>query len=321
MRIIALLALILPFLSQPCYAQTFGGLGSRAEGMGGAFVAVADDASAVYWNPAGLAWPTGATFDAQLFTGRSPSAAIGTASSTFFAAAMPVLGVSFYHARQPHAGVPGLPTVSDSDDRQNGGSGEVQLRSIGTTNFGVTVLQSIVNRVVIGTTVRVVSGGIEDFEGRTTIDLDAGAMFSAGPVRLGITGRNLRELRFQADGEPIPLKRQVRLGAAWAPRSAVHGVHGPFSLAFDVDLTTTPGPAGDMREAAAGGEYWIAEGRVGGRAGVRWNVADWNDPAISAGVTVKIPGGMAFPVFAEGHVTKRHEVSQLSWGAGARVTF
>ena len=30
-------------------------VGVRANGMGGAFVGVADDASAVYWNPAGLA--------------------------------------------------------------------------------------------------------------------------------------------------------------------------------------------------------------------------------------------------------------------------
>ncbi len=45
-------------------AQTFGGIGVRAEGMGGAFVAVADDASAVYWNPAGIA--TGSTFDFQI---------------------------------------------------------------------------------------------------------------------------------------------------------------------------------------------------------------------------------------------------------------
>ena len=36
-------------------AQTFETVGTRAAGMGGAFVAVADDASAVYWNPAGLA--------------------------------------------------------------------------------------------------------------------------------------------------------------------------------------------------------------------------------------------------------------------------
>src|SRR3989304_5776865 len=31
------------------------GAGTRAMGMGGSFVAVADDASAVFWNPAGLA--------------------------------------------------------------------------------------------------------------------------------------------------------------------------------------------------------------------------------------------------------------------------
>ena len=64
MRIIAVFALFLPLtLPASLHAQTFGGVGTRAEGMGGAFVAVADDASAVYWNPAGIA--TGATFDFQ----------------------------------------------------------------------------------------------------------------------------------------------------------------------------------------------------------------------------------------------------------------
>src|SRR5260370_21446854 len=36
-------------------AQVPESIGVRAQGMGGAFTAVADDATAVWWNPAGLA--------------------------------------------------------------------------------------------------------------------------------------------------------------------------------------------------------------------------------------------------------------------------
>jgi hypothetical protein len=42
------------------------GVGARAEGMAGAFVAVADDPSCLYWNPAGLVrmrWKSGALFN------------------------------------------------------------------------------------------------------------------------------------------------------------------------------------------------------------------------------------------------------------------
>ena len=36
-------------------AQIVETVGTRAQGMGGAFVAVANDSSATWWNPAGLA--------------------------------------------------------------------------------------------------------------------------------------------------------------------------------------------------------------------------------------------------------------------------
>ena len=49
-----LFALVLAFPARSA-AQGTDSVGTRAQGMGGAFVGVADDASAVFWNPAGLA--------------------------------------------------------------------------------------------------------------------------------------------------------------------------------------------------------------------------------------------------------------------------
>ena len=64
---ILLLLTIVPFSGSELWAQTIFqqigissspnpvGSGARALGMGGAFIAVADDATAASWNPAGLA--------------------------------------------------------------------------------------------------------------------------------------------------------------------------------------------------------------------------------------------------------------------------
>ena len=49
-------------------------VGTRAAGMAGAFVAVADDATAVYWNPAGVA--TGSLVSAVVDFGQAEKAAI-----------------------------------------------------------------------------------------------------------------------------------------------------------------------------------------------------------------------------------------------------
>ena len=286
------------------HAQSFGGVGTRAEGMGGAFVAVADDASAVYWNPAGVA--TGAIFDFQVSAGRG--------STVFIGAALPVLAATYYRTRQ----ATGLTTVSGSPDRQNGGSGEVRVRTLTTTNIGATVVQTVVPGLVIGTTARMVRGGIEGFDTRTTVDFDAGAIVSAWDVRFGLTARNLRAPEFESGGAMVRMHRQVRVGAALAPRALPTGVHGPFSLAIDADLTTTPDVvSGDWRSVAAGGEYWLAKGLVGARGGVRWSTLGDSRRAFSGGLTVRLPRS----VHVEGQVTKTNESDDIDWTIGARVTF
>src|SRR5262245_19879932 len=52
--VLAVLAAGWPGFASRAAAQTAEVVGTRALGMGGAFVAVADDPTAVYWNPAGL---------------------------------------------------------------------------------------------------------------------------------------------------------------------------------------------------------------------------------------------------------------------------
>src|SRR5215213_6232539 len=55
LRRLAWLAIAASSVPSAVTAQTFDTVGTRAAGMGGAFVAVADDASAAYWNPGGFA--------------------------------------------------------------------------------------------------------------------------------------------------------------------------------------------------------------------------------------------------------------------------
>src|SRR5688572_20259568 len=99
-------------------AQSFDGPGARAAGMG-AFVAVADDASAVYWNPAGLA--SGAYFSLVLDRTEGDSTPDGgdrgaKRSSWLLALSAPVVGLSYYRLRSSTfspvgAGAPGLSRV------------------------------------------------------------------------------------------------------------------------------------------------------------------------------------------------------------------
>lgn len=298
MPLAALLALMLVVAVQPVSAQGFDTLGTRAQGMGGAFVAVADDASAVYWNPAGLG--TGATLDAHL--------EIGHQDRIFAGLTIPSIGLSYWR----------LPTVLVSGGREHEGSGEVRLGVLQASSFGVTLLQTVVNGVIIGSTMRLVRGEVGAAGAKTSFDIDAGVMASAGSVRVGLTARNLRQPAFPVEGsaQTVSLDRQVRLGVALVPRSSAAGVHGPFSIAADLDLSRSTLDSA-RREFAFGGEYWWAAGRVGTRAGLRLDTLGDGDPIGSAGVSVRLPRS----IFIEGRVTKSQQNTGSHWGITARVTF
>src|SRR5262249_27144760 len=88
----ALAVLLTAACAAPARAQIFEQVGVRAQGLGGAFVAVSDDATATWWNPAGLA--TGAYFNAVLEYDRARDP--DQTRTDAVAVAFPSLGMSYY---------------------------------------------------------------------------------------------------------------------------------------------------------------------------------------------------------------------------------
>jgi hypothetical protein len=327
-------------------AQTFEVLGSRALGMAGAFVAVADDATATYWNPAGLA--SGPLFDVvlerqhgdALIDGRNRpfnEHVRGSRQSSFtFALGTPPLGLSYYRIRSTSlpgtaAGVPA--------DRQNVRSGEAGARTLLTQHFGATLVQSLTPSITLATTLKIVRGtaaegqvtaqtadaalsvGTElEGEARTTFDLDAGLLAVFGPWRAGITARNLKQPAFGA-GDQVRLARQLRAGFAFAPRSRPAGTNGPMTVAVDLDLQRADTVFGARRELAVGGERWWLAGRLGARTGVRLNTIRreerYRDPVLAVGLSVSPRRGSSI----EGQVTRAEQSLEQGWGISLRVTF
>jgi hypothetical protein len=335
MRKAAAVMLFITGTSQAAAAQSFDAVGTRAAGMSGAFVAVADDASAVYWNPGGLA--SGAYF--SLLLDRTEAQAdpddelsAGSRSAFLLSLSAPALGISYYRLRATSLNPPDL-TAPAELGRNIPGTGEVHLRTLITHHAGATVVQSITDSVSVGATLKLVRGiaasafvSGDDREGllgegagltgRATnkFDTDVGVMASSGRLRVGLTVRNLTEPDFEtASGEgPIVLERQARAGIALSPTQG-------WVVAADVDLLRTTGPFGDVRDAAFGTEGRVTR-RGFVRAGARFNTlraAAGRTPSASIGGSYAARGS----IMLDAHVTTGSERSARGWGVAARFVY
>jgi hypothetical protein len=139
-----------------------------------------------------------------------------------------------------------------------------------------------------------------------------GVVAVAGPMRLGVTARNLREPVVGVAGIRVP--RQVRVGAAYdAERSG----GPPLMLALDADVGTQSVGSGERRVVAAGAEYWLLARRVGVRAGARVNTVGAKARSGTAGVSLSPRAGM----YVEGFVVRGGAVDERGWGVAARVSY
>jgi hypothetical protein len=322
-RLLVALALAQAF-ALPVSAQTFEVLGTRASGMGGAFVAVADDATAVYWNPAGVALG-GSYFSLVLDanTGKAEVEGAGPAgqqSSGMISLTTLPLGLSYYRLSSS--------TVTPTSSAQT-----VQLDRLTTHHAGVTLVHSLTPRIAVGGTVKWVRGfaasgvvpdgnrddlldGAGDLPDMSTnkFDVDAGVMMNLGTVRAGFTARNLAEPDFSAPGGGVlTLKRQTRAGISYV------GVRD-LIVAADVDIERQQGSLGEVRDVAAGAEARLFK-RGWLRSGFRFNALD-DEPGGHAPVYSLGGSVMTFrSLLIDAQITFGSREGDRGWGVAARLVY
>lgn len=287
-------------------AQTPDAVGVRAQAMGGGFTAVADDATASWWNPAGIAGGAFLNMIVEYGKATDPPAS-GSPSHRGFALAFPGLGLSYYRMTVSEIRPAGS-TADAAGDRQDGGT--FSVRSVDLSQFGATVGQSLGNHLVIASTLKLMRAA-GDSEG----GLDIGAMAVYGLVRAGVTVRNVREATFGEGDSAIALKRQVRAGLALS--SATSTAFGGATLAVDADLRNVATAVGDERRIAAGGEVWAKKRWVGARGGVSASTTGERRTAVSGGVSVAARPGL----FVEAQATGGSDRLRKGWAAALRLTF
>ena len=310
-RYLALIAGLLVVISaQDAAAQ--GSVGTRASGMAGAFVAVADDATAVYWNPAGVA--TGSIVSVVLDAGRFESAQsrlqnIDSQQDTSAIVAMSAtaLGLAYYRLGT-YGKLAADPAVIGAESRE-----EVRrsVHALTTNTVGVSLVHSLSEHIVIGATPKLMRA-----EGRFAADVDAGVMAWANRFRFGLVARNLTTPEFGGDGArsgPIELRREVTAGAAWG--SGWTGISRVI-VSVDGDVIARAAPDGDRRDVAAGVETWWMSQRLGLRGGARRSTIGDARAAFAAGISAGLRPGMLL----EAHVMRGHG-NERSWSVGARMTF
>jgi hypothetical protein len=296
--------LVCAFLALPslAFAQRFDDVGIRAQGMAGAFVAVADDATASWWNPAGLV--NGLSL-AELAAEGSEGGQWGVAFG------FPSLGLSYYHLNISQIQPSGSTASTGSGRQDNGAAGSgLPSAEVGLNQFGATFGQSITGHLVVATTVKLVNA-----QDDTQADLDIGVMAAFGVVRLGATLRDAFNPTFGSGREAYEMGRRARAGAA-----VITPGFGPFDrLVFDIDADLNSAIEGGREEqdVAGGVEAWWLGRRVGVRGGGGTNTA-------AGGVSFGALGLTVVPIphlNIDAALTRSADAVRDRWSVGLRVNF
>jgi len=265
------------------------GVGARALGMGEAYVAVADDPSAAYWNPAGLVFVQTRevqamhaeqfgqivnhdflTYTHPLEPGRDAAPAVGVTLIRSSIDDIPVLDASNGGGVLQDVGRDGVPGTND-DGEGDGilGPGEyvlvdegaVQYRSNTDLAFLLTYARPLSSRVFLGVNAKLVRQKLID-NSNFGIGADLGLLWTPRTwLSVGLRVADVTTTQLSWDtGKRETVAPSTRLGVA--VMRDVPRLRGVVTLAADAN-TTYEGPVGSQVEFGrvatdfyVGAEYW-----------------------------------------------------------------
>lgn len=282
-------AQILPKLGENKIATTSAqflkiGVGARATSLGESFVALADDASTLYWNPAGAAlvpnrslyfthtdWAVEFDYDFGSYIHDVPG--------------LGVLGLSF--------GMLHTDDMPVTDEYHPNGTGE--YFSYADYFMGLTYARALTDRFAMGGTVKYIQEDLDDLSTKSWL-IDIGTHYNTGfkTIRFAVSivnfGPNLQPAGEKENGESyqdFSPPTVFRFGIALEPyQTAMHKVTTTMQVNHPVD---------NAEDINLGAEYWWQE-LFALRAGFRTGT---DEGGLSAGMGLKLSLGMIQPLMLD----------------------
>jgi len=265
-----------------------GGVDARALGMGGAYVGLADEVSAGYWNPAGLhglSYPEIGYMHVERFA--------GAVSFDYGGVAMPVtarstVGVSVFRsgvndivntlaAWNPDRGQP----LPDYESR-------ITRFSAADWALFVSYSRAVGERLSVGVNFKGIHRSIGDFANAWGYSMDVAARYRAGPYRLGVVVRDVTTML-----------------QSWSVNPSAFEVNcinpideQPFDACLNEDGTLIENNAAryqavfDQRIPQGGTALVLPVARLG--SGAVWPVGDGHTLTVGLDVDVAVDGRRAF---------------------------